>query len=70
MELGHFSPDKIKTVLNHHGGIAYNDKYIVTINKPPGFDLPGGAQIRKQLTMLCDTATLPTKSLATFEKSI
>jgi len=65
-----FSPDTFKALLDSQGGIAYNDKYIVTINKPPGFDLPGGAQIRKQLTMLCDTATLPTKSLATFEKSI
>ena len=65
-----FSAEKIKTLLNHHGGIAYNDKYMVTLNKPPGFDLPGGIQIREHLTMLCDTATLPTKSLATFEKTI
>ena len=65
-----FSAEKIKTLLNHHGGIAYNDKYMVTLNKPPGFSLPGGIQIREHLTMLCDTATLPTKSLATFEKTI
>ena len=65
-----FSPDTLKALLDSQGGITYNDKYMVTLNKPPGFDLPGGAQMRKQLTMLCDTATLPTKSLATFEKSI
>ena len=65
-----FSPDTLKALLNANGGIAYNDKYVVTLNKPPGFDLPGGMEMRKRLTMLCDTATLPTKSLATFEKSI
>ena len=65
-----FSPDTLKALLNANGGIAYNDKYMVTLNKPPGFDLPGGIEMRKRLTMLCDTATLPTKSLATFEKSI
>ena len=65
-----FSPDTLKALLNANGGIAYNDKYMVTLNKPPGFDLPGGMEMRKRLTMLCDTATLPTKSLATFEKSI
>ena len=65
-----FSPNKIRSILNAQGGIAYNDKYMVTLNKPPGFDLPGGIQIREHLTMLCDTATLPTKSLATFEKTI
>ena len=65
-----FSPDTLRALLDANGGIAYNNKYMVTLNKPPGFDLPGGAQMRKQLTMLCDTATLPTKSLATFEKSI
>ena len=65
-----FSPNTIKSLLNAHGGIAYNDKYLVTLNKPPAFELPGGIQMREHLTMLCDTATLPTKSLATFEKSI
>ena len=65
-----FTPNKIRSILNAQGGIAYNDKYMVTLNKPPGFDLPGGMEMRKRLTMLCDTATLPTKSLATFEKSI
>ena len=65
-----FSPNKLRALLDANGGIAYNNKYMVTLNKPPGFDLPGGVQMRKQLTMLCDTATLPTKSLATFEKSI
>ena len=69
---GTFSPEKIKNLLHHHGGIAYNDKYMVTLNKPPlgGTDLPGGDEMRRQLSLLCDTATLPTKSLATFEKSI
>ena len=65
-----FSPDTLRSLLNSHGGLAYNDKYMVTLNKPPGFDLPGQMAMRKQLTMLCDTATLPTKSLATFEKTI
>ena len=67
---GTFSPEKFKALLYHHGGVAYNDKYMVTLNKPPAFELPGGIQMREHLTMLCDTATLPTKSLATFEKSI
>ena len=67
---GTFSPEKIKTLLNHHGGIAYNNKYMVTINKPPAFELPGGAQMREHLSMLCDTVSLPTKSLATYEKQI
>ena len=65
-----FSPNTIRALLDSQGGIAYNDKYLVTLNKPPGFDLPGGMGMRKRLTMLCDTATLPTKSLATFEKTI
>ena len=67
---GTFSPEKFKALLYHHGGVAYNDKYQVTLTKPPAFELPGGIQMREHLTMLCDTATLPTKSLATFEKSI
>ncbi|HIF36863.1 MAG TPA: hypothetical protein EYQ70_00330 [Marine Group III euryarchaeote] len=65
-----FSPNTIKALLNSQGGIAYNDKYMVTLNKPPAFDPPGGMQMRQNLSMLCDTATLPTKSLATFEKTI
>ena len=65
-----FSPDTLRSLLNSHGGLAYNDKYMVTLNKPPGFELPEGMAMRKRLTMLCDTATLPTKSLATFEKTI
>ena len=65
-----FSPDTLRSLLDSHGGLAYNDKYMVTLNKPPGFDLPGQMAMRKRLTMLCDTATLPTKSLATFEKTI
>ena len=65
-----FSASKIKTLLNHHGGIAYNDKYMVTLNKPPAFELPGGMQMRQNLSMLCDTVSLPTKSLATYEKQI
>ena len=65
-----FSPSKLKALLDAHGGIAYNDKYMVTLNKPPAFELPGGQKMRHQLSLLCDTATLPTKSLATFEKSI
>ena len=68
--MNHFSPDTIKALLNAHGGIAYNNKYMVTINKPPAFELPGGAQMRKRLSMLCDTVSLPTKSLATYEKQI
>ena len=43
---------------------------MVTFNKPPAFELPGGQNMRRQLSLLCDTATLPTKSLATYEKSI
>tara|TARA_B000000460_G_C21398656_1_gene341398 strand:+ start:94 stop:681 length:588 start_codon:yes stop_codon:yes gene_type:complete len=67
-----FSPDTLKATLLAKGGIAYNDKYIVIITKPPlgGADLPGGNDMRRQLSLLCDTATLPTKSLATYEKSI
>jgi hypothetical protein len=65
-----FSPDTLKALLGAQGGLSYNDKYMVTLNKPPAFELPGGIAMRKQLTMLCDTATLPTKSLATFEKTI
>ena len=65
-----FSPDKIKQLLYHHGGVAYNNKYMVTINKPPAFELPGGIQMREHLSMLCDTVSLPTKSLATYEKQI
>ena len=67
-----FSPDTLKATLLAKGGIAYNDKYIVIITKPPlgGADLPGGIDMRRQLSLLCDTATLPTKSLATYEKSI
>ena len=65
-----FSPDTIKALLNAHGGIAYNNKYMVTINKPPAFELPGGAQMRQRLGLLCDTTSLPTKSLATYEKQI
>ena len=67
---GTFSPIKIKALLDAHGGISYNDKYMVTLNKPPKFELPGGAQMRQSLSMLCDTASLPTKSLATYEKTI
>ena len=66
----HFSPSKLKAVLDKHGGISYNDKYLVTLGPPQGFGLPGGGIMRRQLSFLCDTATLPTKSLATFEKSI
>ena len=65
-----FSPNKIRSILNAQGGIAYNDKYLVTLGPPAGFGLPGGGIMRRQLSFLCDTATLPTKSLATFEKSI
>ena len=65
-----FSPDKIKSLLYHHGGVAYNNKYMVTINRPPAFELPGGQQMREHLSMLCDTVSLPTKSLATYEKQI
>ena len=65
-----FSPKTIRALLNAHGGIAFNDKYVVTLNKPPAFELPGAQKMRHDLSMLCDTATLPTKSLATFEKSI
>ena len=67
---GTFSPNKIRSILNAQGGIAYNDKYLVTLGPPAGFGLPGGGIMRRQLSFLCDTATLPTKSLATFEKSI
>lgn len=66
----HFSPSKLKAVLDKWGGISYNDKYLVTLGPPQGFGLPGGGIMRRQLSFLCDTATLPTKSLATFEKSI
>ena len=62
--------NKIRSILNAQGGIAYNDKYLVTLGPPAGFGLPGGGIMRRQLSFLCDTATLPTKSLATFEKSI
>ena len=65
-----FSPSKLKAVLDKWGGIAYNDKYMVTLNKPPAFEIGGGQVMRQSLSMLCDTVTLPTKSLATFEKSI
>ena len=65
-----FSPNKIRSILNAQGGIAYNDKYLVTLGPPAGFGLPGGGIMRRQLSFLCDTATLPTKSLATFEKTI
>ena len=65
-----FTPNKIRSILNAQGGIAYNDKYLVTLGPPAGFGLPGGGIMRRQLSFLCDTATLPTKSLATFEKSI
>ena len=65
-----FSPDTLKALLNANGGIAYNDKYMVTLNKPPAFELPGGQVMRQSLSMLCDTASLPTKSLATYEKTI
>ena len=67
---GTFSPNKIRSILNAQGGIAYNDKYLVTLGPPAGFGLPGGGIMRRQLSFLCDTATLPTKSLATFEKAI
>ena len=65
-----FSPNKIRSILNAQGGIAYNDKYLVTLGPPAAFGLPGGGIMRRQLSFLCDTATLPTKSLATFEKTI
>ena len=65
-----FTPNKIKAILDAQGGIAYNDKYLVTLGPPAGFGLPGGGIMRRQLSFLCDTATLPTKSLATFEKTI
>lgn len=65
-----FSPDTIKSTLLNSGGIAFNDKYLVTLNKPPAFELPGGQHMRQRLSLLCDTATLPTKSLATYEKQI
>ena len=65
-----FSVNKIKSILDAQGGIAYNDKYLVTLGPPAGFGLPGGGIMRRQLSFLCDTATLPTKSLATFEKTI
>ena len=65
-----FSPKTIRALLDAHGGIAFNDKYVVTLNAPPGIHIPGDQKMRHDLSMLCDTATLPTKSLATFEKSI
>ena len=65
-----FSPVQLRSLLDAQGGIAYNDKYMVTLNKPPAFEIGGGQVMRQSLSMLCDTATLPTKSLATFEKSI
>ena len=65
-----FSPGQLRSLLDAQGGIAYNDKYMVTLNKPPAFEIGGGQVMRQSLSMLCDTTTLPTKSLATFEKSI
>ena len=65
-----FSVNKIKSILDAQGGIAFNDKYQVYLGPPAGFGLPGGGLMRRQLSFLCDTVTLPTKSLATFEKTI
>ncbi len=65
-----FTPIKIKAILDAQGGIAYNDKYQVILGIPAGFNLPGGNVVRRRLSFLCDTVTLPTKSLATFEKTI
>tara|TARA_Y100000034_G_scaffold91101_1_gene109834 strand:+ start:78 stop:632 length:555 start_codon:yes stop_codon:yes gene_type:complete len=58
----------MKAVLDNHGGIAYNDKYMVTISQPAGFNLD--QVVHRRLSILCENVTLPTKSLATYEKSI
>ena len=63
-----FSPNRLKAELASLGGVAYNDKYMVTIGQPAGFMLNPIAN--RRLSILCENVTLPTKSLATFEKSI
>ena len=65
---GLFSPNRLKAELTSLGGVAYNDKYMVTIGQPAGFMLNPIAN--RRLSILCENVTLPTKSLATFEKSI
>ncbi len=63
-----FSPNRLKAELASLGGVAYNDKYMVTIGQPAGFMLNPIAN--RRLSILCENVTLPTKSLATYEKSI
>lgn len=63
-----FSPSVLKTAVNAKGGFAFNNRYSVTFTPPSAIGLD--VNVPRRLSFLCDNVTIPTRSLATTEKSI
>ena len=65
-----FSVDTLKAEINNLGGFAKNNKFSVVISAPSGIPALRNNGMLRRLSFFCDTVSLPTKSLATFEKTI
>ena len=65
-----FSVDTLKAEINNLGGFAKNNKFSVVISAPSGIPALQNNAILRRLSFFCDTVSLPTKSLATYEKQI
>lgn len=66
--MSNFSPETLRAAVNPKGGFALNNKYSVIIPNPTGFQ--SDQTVSSRLQFLCDSVSLPTRSLATSEKSI
>ena len=57
-----FSVDTLRAIIDRTGGFAKGYRYSVSINPPAG--ISGAADAIKDLQYLCESVSLPTKSLA------
>ena len=57
-----FSVDTLRAIIDRTGGFAKGNRYNVSIEPPAG--ISGAANVIRDLQYLCESITLPTKSLA------
>ena len=67
-----FGVADLRSKIGARGGFAFGNKYKVIIPKPPimGGSSTGGSDIDRHLSLMCETAALPTRGLATGERKI
>lgn len=65
-----FSPEQLKSTILSQGGIARTNKYSVIITAPSGIPSLNDQGALRRLEYMCESVSLPTKSLATVEKNI